>query len=647
MKNCLKFFSLVLTFTLPLLPFGTVFAQTQTTTTPEAVPGEIIVKFKTNTHTENELVNKFKLRDAKKVLRELDRLQKNPEKSQSFKDKGLDKLFVASTDQQKTPQLLQDLKKDPDVEYAEPNFILHTSQLPNDPLFVNLWGLNNTGQTGGTNDADIDAPEAWNTPSANIVTVGVIDTGIDYNHEDLSANMWKNSAEAAGQPGVDDDGNGYIDDVYGYDFVNNDPDPMDDNGHGTHVAGTIAAVGENGVGVAGVNYHGKVAALKFLSATGSGTTTDAVRALQYATQMGFKITSNSWGGGGYSQTLYDAISAANNAGALFVAAAGNSTNNNDAAPFYPASYTLPNIISVAATDKYDNLASFSNYGATSVDLGAPGVSIFSTVPKGTCSSCDPSGYRTLSGTSMATPHVSGAAAYLWGVYPNLSGLQIKDKLLISGDPKTALSGKTVSGKRLNLNNAMPAAAPSPTPTPIPSPSPAPSPTPTPTPVPGTPLTANAGADLNAFLNTSVTFQGVASGGLSPYTYSWNFGDGTTGSGQTVSKNFNKTGTFTVTLTIKDAAGASAQDTAIVKVIKDTVKVTVATYSTSKKQLVVKATSTTNGLATLTVRNYGTMTYVPSALDYEFTKDSVLTAPSYVIVSSTAGSSVLRTITRIP
>ncbi|MBI2196915.1 S8 family serine peptidase [Candidatus Daviesbacteria bacterium] len=643
MKNCLKFLSFLLIFSLSALSFGTAFAQSPQNlpSSFEYVPGELIIKFKTVSPAEEEVVNKFQLRSARKILRELDRAQKRQEKIQAFKDKGLDKLYVASTDEQKLPELLQKLKSDPEIEYAEPNFILHTSQLPNDPLFVNLWGLNNTGQSGGTTDADIDAPEAWDTPYGSSVTTGVIDTGIDYNHEDLSANMWKNSAEAVGQAGVDDDGNGFVDDIYGYDFVNNDPDPIDDHGHGTHVAGTIAAVGNNGVGVAGVNYPGKVAALKFLNASGAGTIDGAIRAIQYATVMNFKITNNSWGGGGYSQALYDAISAANNAGSLFIAAAGNAANNNDATYFYPASYDLPNIISVAATDKYDNLASFSNYGAATVDIGAPGVSIFSTVPKGACGSCDPSGYRLMSGTSMATPHVSGAAAYLWGISNSLSHLQIKDKLLTSSDPTAALTGKTLSGKRLNLGNTMPAPTPSPTPTPTPIPSP----TPTPTPVPA-PLKADAGADKIEFLKTSVTFSGGATGGQGPYTYSWSFGDGTTGAGQTVNKTYSKTGTFTVILTVKDAAGASAQDTTIVKVIKDIVKITSATYSTSKRQLIVKATSTSLGKATLAVKNYGTMTYIPSSSSYELVKDGVSRAPSYVIVSSTSGSQTFRTVTRI-
>jgi subtilisin family serine protease len=209
--------------------------------------------------------------------------------------------------------------------------------------------------------------------------VGVIDTGIDYNHPDLAANVWTNPLEIPGN-GIDDDGNGYVDDVHGYDFVNRDGDPMDDHGHGTHVAGTIAAVANNGIGVAGVSWHAKVMALKFLDAGGSGWVSDAVEALNYATDMGAKITNNSWGGGEYSTALRDAIAAANSAGAVFVAAAGNSANNNDATPFYPAGYEGPNVIAVAATDASDTLAVFSNFGRNTVQLGAPGVGIYSTVP---------------------------------------------------------------------------------------------------------------------------------------------------------------------------------------------------------------------------------------------------------------------------
>lgn len=332
------------------------------------------------------------------------------------------------------------------VAIAEPDFVVHALLTPNDPSYAQLYGLHNTGQTGGTADADIDAPEAWEiTTGSRNVRVGIIDTGIDYTHPDLAANIWTNPGEIPGN-GIDDDGNGYVDDFRGWDFVNNDNDPMDDHYHGTHCAGTIGAVGGNALGVVGVAHQVSLVGLKFLSATGSGTTSDAVEAVAYATGIGLDLTSNSWGGGGYSQALYDAISAANTAGQLFIAAAGNSSANTDASVNYPSGYNLPNIISVAATDQNDKLASFSNYGAASVDLAAPGVNTYSTKPG--------SAYQSLSGTSMATPHVSGAAALLLAHRPELSPETVKSALLASVDPLPNLTGKVVSGGRLNVHSAL-------------------------------------------------------------------------------------------------------------------------------------------------------------------------------------------------
>lgn len=332
------------------------------------------------------------------------------------------------------------------VRIAEPDFIVHASLLPNDASFAQLYGLHNTGQTGGTTDADIDAPEAWEiTTGSRAVRVGIIDTGIDYTHPDLAANIWTNPAEIAGN-GIDDDGNGYIDDVRGWDFVNNDADPMDDHYHGTHCAGTIGGVGNNGSGVAGVNWQVSLVGLKFLSSSGSGTTSDAVEAVSYANGLGLDLTSNSWGGGGFSQALYDAIAAANTAGHLFIAAAGNSARNTDPSPNYPSGYDLPNIIAVAATDHADQLATFSNYGIASVDLAAPGVNTVSTSPGNT--------YRTLSGTSMATPHVAGAAALLLSRQPGLAAPELKAALLNSVDLLPALSGRVLTQGRLNVASAL-------------------------------------------------------------------------------------------------------------------------------------------------------------------------------------------------
>ncbi|MGH9868475.1 MAG: choice-of-anchor D domain-containing protein [Candidatus Polarisedimenticolia bacterium] len=338
------------------------------------------------------------------------------------------------------------LQAHPQVEYVEPNYIVSASAAPNDPSYGLLWGLHNTGQTGGTPGADIDAEAVWNilTGSRSVV-VGVIDTGIDPTHPDLAANMWTNPGEIPGNH-VDDDHNGYVDDVRGWDFINEDNDPFDDHSHGTHVAGTIGAVGNNGIGVAGVNWAVSLVGLKFLSAGGSGNTADAIEAVEYATAMGLDMTNNSWGGGGFSQALLDAIVAADAANCLFVAAAGNSGANMDVSPHYPAGYNAPNIISVAATDHRDARASFSNYGLTTVDLGAPGVDVYSSVPG--------AAYAHFSGTSMASPHVTGVVALMRAKSPGLAVAALKRALLDSTDPIPALAGITVSGGRLNAVRAI-------------------------------------------------------------------------------------------------------------------------------------------------------------------------------------------------
>lgn len=407
----------------------------------EYITDELIVKFKDPNKLNTDFNSKHQIKSLQKVIKH------HPSQA------NLDNIYLVQiSDSRKFKEILESLKNDPEVIYAEPNYIVSVALAPNDANYPQLWALNNAGQSGGTSDADIDAPEAWNFTTSSNVVVGIVDTGIDYNHEDLAANMWTNPGEIAAN-GIDDDNNGFIDDIHGWDFVGvGDNDPMDDHGHGTHVAGTIAGVGNNSIGIAGVNWSGKVAALKFLNSAGSGSIADAVEAVNYANLMGFKITNNSWGGGGFSQALYDVISVGNKAGNLFVAAAGNSSVNADLYPIFPATYNLPNIISVAATDNKDMLATFSNYGATSVDLGAPGVSIFSTVPKTSCSLCNPAGYATLSGTSMATPHVAGAAALIWNYNPSLSHLDLKNKLMYLADPIGSLTGKTVSGARLNLYN---------------------------------------------------------------------------------------------------------------------------------------------------------------------------------------------------
>ena len=284
-------------------------------------------------------------------------------------------------------QGLEIYKDDPQVEYAEPNYLRYaTSTTPDDTFFTELWGFNNTGQdvngTSGTADADIDAPEAWAiiTGSSNVV-IAVIDSGIDFNHPDLAPNIWQNPGETPDNT-IDDDGNGYDDDVRGWDFVDNHNNPMDldSDGHGTHVAGTIAAKGNNTAGITGVCWTATIMPLRFLDASGSGTVADEVEAIDYAVNNGAKIINASFGDYNYSQTEYDAISRANAAGVLLVAAVGNDGINDDIFPNYPSNYDLDNIISVAATDQNDSLAWFSNYGPISVDVAAPGTDTYSSKP---------------------------------------------------------------------------------------------------------------------------------------------------------------------------------------------------------------------------------------------------------------------------
>lgn len=340
-------------------------------------------------------------------------------------------------------------ERDPDVAYAEPDYVVApTSPLtPNDTSYPEMWGLNNTGQTGGVDDADIDAPEAWGaTVGSASVVVAVVDEGVQISHPDLRDNVWTNTDEIPGN-GVDDDENGYVDDVHGWDFYHDDASVYDDTGddHGTHVAGTIAATGGNGEGVTGVAWRAQVMPLKFLGPDG-GSVSDAAAALDYAVANGARISNNSWGGNGNSRTLRDAIARAGSAGHLFVAAAGNEGLDLDSTPSYPAAYDLPNLVSVAATDHADQLAPFSNYGSTSVDLAAPGVRILSTLPPGS--------YGRYSGTSMAAPHVAGVAALLLSAEPTVELADLRSRLLDTVDPVLGLSGKVATGGRLNAARAL-------------------------------------------------------------------------------------------------------------------------------------------------------------------------------------------------
>ncbi len=391
-------------------------------------------------------------------------------------------------------EVLASYEANPDVLAVELDQEVHVTLVPNDSRFGDLWGMRNTGQSGGAAGTDIGAELAWSIATGSLRTaVGIIDTGIDYTHPDLYKNIWLNQGElptnlglidtngdglitfwdlneaanagkvadvnqngridggdVLGDPrwanGQDNDGNGKIDDLIGWDFVNNDNDPFDDNSHGTHVAGTIGAMGNNALGVVGVNWKVQLAGLKFLAANGSGYTSAAVAALNYAIGEGIAITNNSWGGGGYSAALAAAISSARAAGHIFVAAAGNSAINNDATPHYPSSYMFDNVVAVASMDRYGNLSGFSNYGASSVDLAAPGSSILSTVPGG--------GYAVYSGTSMATPHVAGAVALVWSVHPELAYHEVIARILDNVQWAASFAGKMVTGGRLDVYHAL-------------------------------------------------------------------------------------------------------------------------------------------------------------------------------------------------
>lgn len=343
------------------------------------------------------------------------------------------------------------LKSDPSVEYVEKNWIVsldttvHAEQeSAMDSGFSKQWGLKNTGRnsggwfSSGKAGEDVNAVNAWDiTKGSNDIVVAVIDTGVDHQHPDLIDNMWVNEAEKNGLEGVDDDGNGYVDDVYGYDFANKDGDPMDGHSHGTHCAGNIGA-SHNGTGVMGVMANVKMMGIKFLTDSGSGETIDAISSIEYAIKNGADIMSNSWGGGERSEALKEAIQAANDAGILFVAAAGNSRSDNDARPTYPANYKVENVITVGAMDGKGNRSSFSNYGKETVHVFAPGSNIYSTTKNGR--------YQKMSGTSMATPIVSGVLGLLLANEPGISVEDAKRRLIESTIKNSTLTKYSQGGR---------------------------------------------------------------------------------------------------------------------------------------------------------------------------------------------------------
>lgn len=408
----------------------------------DSVPGEIVVKMKGSADGKVHANRLQKLLGGSKIL------SIRPLRTNSSIQ------VVKLSSEVDTKRTLGVLANSPEVEIAEPNYLYYAMNngAPNDPAFQQLWGLLNQGQAdssgqAGTPGSDVNVLPLWTqgvTGSRNIL-VAVIDTGVEWEHPDLKTNIFTNAGEIAGN-GIDDDGNGFIDDTNGWNFAADSNRSNDDHDHGTHCAGTIGAEGNNGVGVAGVTWNASILPIKFLTASGSGSLADAVESINYATLMKANIMSNSWGGGGYSQIMEDAIKAARDAGILFVAAAGNSSSNNDSSPAYPASYDVENVVSVAATDNRDQLASFSSYGRTKVHVAAPGVRVHSTVTDGK--------YATFSGTSMATPHVSGIAALIWAAHPTLTYAEVKERLISTSIPVSALRTKVVAGGRVDAYNAV-------------------------------------------------------------------------------------------------------------------------------------------------------------------------------------------------
>lgn len=412
---------------------------------PESVPGEYIVKLRDSVSVEKMNINT--------LSQQLGTYVKSVIADQNI-------VVVKRPVFELKSSVVSTLSQNPIVEIVEPNFIYRANAIPNDPMLGQLWGMKNIGQPdsakqAGVEGMDIGAEQAWDvTTGSKDVVVAVIDTGLMFNNPDLIDNVWTNEAELNGKAGVDDDNNGYVDDIHGYNFVNNTGNPMDDHGHGSHCSGTIGGTGNDGKGIVGVAWNVRIMGVKFLSKDGSGSLENALKAIDYATKNGAKIMSNSWGGGGYSETLKAAIERSNAAGALFIAAAGNDGNDNDANPTYPGSYQVPNVLAVAAIDNRGKMASFSSYGRTSVHVGAPGVNIVSTTT---------AGYESWSGTSMATPHVSGIATLVMSHEPNLTALEVKERIIATAKPIASLRGKVQSGGLANAYLAVTNTTPPPDP----------------------------------------------------------------------------------------------------------------------------------------------------------------------------------------
>ncbi len=418
----------------------------------QVVPNELLIKFKPGTG-EKSRTQSLSFINAKVSEHILTNAMQSSGDNQG--------VYLVNTDTDVFAAIAR-MKGESNIEYAEPNWIYTHQVVSNDQYYTNgsLWGMYGDATTPA-NQYGSQAGEAWASghTGSSTVYVGVIDEGAMYSHEDLEANFWTNPFDPVG--GGDNDGNGYVDDVHGWDFAGNNNTTFDGTGddHGTHVSGTIGAIGGNGKGVAGVNWAVTIISAKFLGANG-GTTANAIKAVDYITDLktrhGLNIvaTNNSWGGGGFSQGLQDAVTRADAANILFIAAAGNNSSNNDATANYPSNYPNPNVIAVASITSSGGLSSFSNYGATQVDIGAPGSGIYSTLPaasgKGKNQTIS-SSYGSYSGTSMATPHVAGAAALYASTHSGASAASIKSAILSSAVPTASLTGKCVTGGRLNVS----------------------------------------------------------------------------------------------------------------------------------------------------------------------------------------------------
>ncbi|MEN3330548.1 MAG: hypothetical protein V7638_5355 [Acidobacteriota bacterium] len=422
-----------------------------------ATTTEEIALSETRSFGRPEVLVKFKSGVSQEAIERLTALRHDRVEDRIENVEGLE--AIDDLDNADAATVVNEYQQLPEVEYAEPNFEIELDAaeasgplvpiLPQDPQFNDQWALANSGQRGGKQGADISATIAWaTTTGSEKVVVAVLDSGVDYTHEDLIQNMWMRPASMAP---YHDNELGTIDDENGFDAIDTTGDPMDQNGHGTHCAGIIGAEGENNIGIAGVNWKVKIMPLKFMNAGGFGTTKDAIEAINYVIDrkkagVNVRIISASWGSTQRSRALEDAIRKAYENDILFVAAAGNSTVNNDRTPHFPSSYNVPNVVSVAALDRHDELAKFSNWGVKSVAIAAPGVDILSTWLG--------DAYEEKSGTSMATPVVSGVAALILAEHPRISVDDLKKKLLASTDPIVALKGKTVTGGRINAAKAL-------------------------------------------------------------------------------------------------------------------------------------------------------------------------------------------------